>query len=135
MSICLRTRACCAGRSLRLAGSMKAMFPKIVVILIILALVASIACPPAYAQEAEASLTIRVLDPLGRPLEKIEVHLIKGSEVRRFLTNSTGYAEFRHLTAGEYLARVKLDDITLAERKVSVPEDKLVELTARVSEV
>ena len=114
---------------------MKAIFPKIIVILIILALVASITCPPAYAQEAEAFLAIRVLDPLGRPLEKIEVHLIRGSEVREFLTNSTGYAEFRHLTVGEYLARVKLDNITLAEKKVSIPEDKLVELTAQVGEV
>ena len=114
---------------------MRAMLSKIMAILVILALVASIACSPAHAQDAEASLTIRVLDPLGRPLEKIEVRLIKDSEVRKFLTNSTGYAEFRHLTEGEYVARVKLDNVTLAERRVSVPGDELVELTALVSEV
>jgi hypothetical protein len=48
----------------------------------------------AYCQEI--SLTVHVHDPLRKSLDGIEVRLIRGVEVRRFVTNSTGYAEFKY---------------------------------------
>ncbi|MCD6312800.1 MAG: hypothetical protein J7L79_03180 [Thaumarchaeota archaeon] len=47
----------------------------------------------AYGQ-AEGSLVVLVKDPLGNPIEGLEVHLIKGEEVRKFVTNSTGSLSF-----------------------------------------
>ena len=102
-------------------------------IILLALLLASSITYPIYAQNAEASLIVRVLDPLGTPLDGIEVHLVKGAEVRKFVTNSTGYAEFRHLTAGEYLVQAKLDNITLAERRVRIPDVDRMDLTALIS--
>ena len=88
----------------------------------------------AYGQ-AEGSLTVFVQDALGSPIGGLEVHLIKGEEVRKFVTNSTGYAEFRHLSPGEYVLRAKLDNVTVAEKLVKVPEEREVSLTALLATV
>ncbi|MCD6236173.1 MAG: carboxypeptidase regulatory-like domain-containing protein [Thaumarchaeota archaeon] len=109
---------------------------KLMVLLVISALILSLSAVAQTAlAQAEASLAIHVVNPLGAPLKGVEVHLIKGTETRRFITNSTGYAEFKHLEPGEYVARVKRGNITLAEEKVRVPETREVTLTALIAEV
>jgi len=85
--------------------------------------------------QAEGSLTVLVRDPLGSPIGGLEVRLIRGEEVRKFVTNSTGYAEFRHLSPGEYLLKAKLDNVTVAEKLVKVPEEREVSLTALLSTI
>jgi len=88
-----------------------------------------------YGQPEEAALTVLVQDPLGVPLQGLEVRLIKGGEVRKFITNSTGFAEFRHLAPGEYMLRVKLDNVTVAERTVKIPEERQIRVTTLLSAV
>jgi len=104
----------------------------IAILLASIIMLSSILLPGAGA-EAEHSITIRVVDPSGTPLRNMDVYLIRGAEVRRFITNSTGYAEFRHLEEGEYVAEVRLGNITLAKRAIKVPEEVVVELTAPIS--
>jgi hypothetical protein len=87
----------------------------------------------AYCQEA--SLTVHVHDPLGRSLDGVEVRLIRGVEVRRFVTNSTGYAEFKYLEPGEYGLEVVVESVTVAERAVKIPDDRFIDVEAKVAEV
>ncbi len=84
-----------------------------------------------YGQEA--SLTVLVRDPFGNSLGGIEVQLIRGDEVRRFVTNSTGYAEFRHLEPGEYILKVIVENVNVGEKLVRIPEDREVDVTAQLS--
>ena len=87
----------------------------------------------AYCQEI--SLTVHVHDPLGKSLDGIEVRLIRGVEVRRFVTNSTGYAEFKYLEPGEYRLEVVVGNVTVGERAVRIPDDRLVDVEARMGEI
>jgi hypothetical protein len=87
----------------------------------------------AYCQEI--SLTVHVHDPLRKSLDGIEVRLIRGVEVRRFVTNSTGYAEFKYLEPGEYRLEVVVGNVTVGERAVRIPDDRLVDVEARVGEI
>ena len=103
--------------------------------LIISILVLNIALLPGVEAQANFSLSVRAVDPLGKPLKGIEVYLLKGAEVRKFLTNATGYAEFKHLEEGEYVAEVRLNNVTLARKTVKVPDEREVTLTALLSTV
>lgn len=101
----------------------------------LLAALLLLSCVSAAHGQAEESLTVLVQDPLGNPIGGLEVHLMRGEEVRKFVTNSTGYAEFRHLSPGEYVLRAKLDNVTVAEKTVKVPEEREVSITAQLSTV
>ena len=103
--------------------------------LIISILVLNIILLPGVEAQANFSLSVRAVDPLGKPLKGIEVYLLKGAEVRKFLTNATGYAEFKHLEEGEYVAEVRLNNVTLARKTVKVPDEREVTLTALLSTV
>jgi len=109
------------------------MNEKIIAFSMALILILNFAVFSEVGAQAEYSLAVRVVDPSGNPLKNVEVYLIKGEEVRKFLTNSTGYAEFKHLEEGEYVAEVRFDNITLARKTVKVPEEREVELTALLS--
>ncbi len=104
----------------------------LLVLLSILLIISSLSI--TYGQ-LERSLTVLVQDPLGTPLEGLEVHLVKDGEVRKFVTNSTGFAEFRHLVPGEYHLQVKLDNLTVAEGVAKIPEERQANLTALLSTV
>ncbi|MEN2974674.1 MAG: carboxypeptidase-like regulatory domain-containing protein [Candidatus Caldarchaeales archaeon] len=80
-------------------------------------------------------LIVRVLDPLGTPLEKIEVVLVKDSETYRFVTNTTGYAVFSGLDAGEYTVRAKLNQVIVAESRVNFPTTLNLVIVANISDL
>ncbi|MCD6341697.1 MAG: carboxypeptidase regulatory-like domain-containing protein [Thaumarchaeota archaeon] len=94
-----------------------------------------IAVQSLVSAQAEATLVVKVVTPRGEPLKNFEVHLVKGAETRRFVTNSTGYADFKHLPPGEYRVEVKLGNITLAGETVKVPDQREITLTALIASV
>ncbi|MEM2187832.1 MAG: hypothetical protein QXG35_00730 [Nitrososphaerota archaeon] len=106
----------------------KSLLAALMMALILLSSLAAVSCQ-------EASLMVFVHDPLGKPLDGIEVRLIKGGEARRFLTNSTGYAEFRHLEPGEYTLQVVTENVIVGEKIVRIPDDWMVDVEARLAEV
>lgn len=83
--------------------------------------------------ETEETLIVKVVNPLGEGLSRVEVLLVKGAETRRFITNASGYAEFKHVAPGEYTVKVVLESIDLAEEKVTVPEQREITLTAKIA--
>lgn len=87
----------------------------------------------AHAQLESSQLNIRVVDPTGNPLEKIEVTISKGAESYRFLTNSTGYAVFTGLSEGVYDIQAKLDKVIVARDTVSFPSEVVKTIIANVS--
>lgn len=106
----------------------KSLLAALMMALILLSSLATVSCQ-------EASLMVFVHDPLGKQLDGIEVRLIKGGEARRFLTNSTGYAEFRHLEPGEYTLQVVTENVIVGEKTVRIPDDWMVDVEARLAEV
>lgn len=88
---------------------------------------------PVDAQQHD--LTVRVVDPSGRPLERAEVILTRDVETYRFVTNSTGHAFFTGLSAGEYTVRVRLNRAVVAEGVLRIPDTSYMDLTAQISDV
>lgn len=86
-----------------------------------------------HAQLESSQLTIRVVDPSGNPLEKIEVTISKDAESYRFLTNSTGYAVFTGLSEGMYNIQAKLDKVIVARDTVNFPSEVVKTIIANIS--
>ncbi|MCS7126564.1 MAG: carboxypeptidase-like regulatory domain-containing protein [Aigarchaeota archaeon] len=81
------------------------------------------------------NLVVKIVDPLGNPLEKIEVLLAKDSESYRFVTNSTGYAVFSGLSKGSYSLKARIDKVIVAEAVVNFPTVSEIVVTANISEL
>ncbi|MCD6536060.1 MAG: hypothetical protein J7K49_03400 [Thaumarchaeota archaeon] len=110
------------------------MNKRILIALMALTLASILILSQASAQ-AEQTLIVKVVNPLGEELKGMEVLLIKGAESRRFMTNASGYAEFKHIAPGEYTVKVVSKNITLAEEKVKVPEQLEITLTAKIASI
>jgi len=80
-------------------------------------------------------LIVRVIDPSGNPLERIEVTITKGVESYRFITNTTGYAIFSGLSEGEYVLQAKLDKVIIAEATIDFPGETSKTIIANISSV
>jgi 5-hydroxyisourate hydrolase-like protein (transthyretin family) len=80
-------------------------------------------------------LIVRVVDPSGNPLERIEVTITKGTESYRFITNTTGYAIFSGLSEGTYILQAKLDKVIIAEATIDFPKETSKTIVANISNV
>jgi len=96
-------------------------------------IIASLMILSHASAQAEQTLIVKVVNPLGEELKGMEVLLVRGTETRRFMTNASGYAEFKHIAPGDYVVKVVLKNITLAEEKVKVPEQLEMTLTAKIA--
>ncbi|MEM0451619.1 MAG: carboxypeptidase-like regulatory domain-containing protein [Nitrososphaerota archaeon] len=83
----------------------------------------------------EEPITIHVTDPLGKPLNNVEVVLSRLGETYRFITNSTGHAIFKDLPEGVYDVKVRLDQVTIAESQIEYPKQKYLEVAGNISEI
>ena len=110
------------------------MNKRILIALMALTLASILILSQASAQ-AEQTLIVKVVNPLGEELKGMEVLLIKGAESRRFMTNASGYAEFKHIAPGKYTVKVVSKNITLAEEEVKVPEQLEITLTAKIASI
>ncbi len=108
---------------------------KIIVIVTMTLLLMGSLISPAQAQLETSQLIIRVVDPSGNPLEKLEVTISKGAESYRFLTNSTGCAVFTGLSEGVYDIQAKLDKVIVAKDIVNFPSEVVKTIIANVSEL
>jgi len=105
---------------------------KILLIVIILLTVFSMA---SLVKAQLPELIVRVVDPSGNPLERIEVTITKGIESYRFITNTTGYAIFSGLSEGTYVLQAKLDKVIIAEAIIDFPGEKSKTIIANISNV
>ena len=105
---------------------------KIFLIVIILLTVFSMA---SLVKAQLPELIVRVVDPSGNPLERIEVTITKGIESYRFITNTTGYAIFSGLSEGTYVLQAKLDKVIIAEAIIDFPREKSKTIIANISNV
>ena len=105
---------------------------KILLIVIILLTISSMA---SLVKAQLPELIVRVVDPSGNPLERIEVTITKGIESYRFITNTTGYAIFSGLSEGTYVLQAKLDKVTIAEVKIDFPGETSKTIIANISNV
>jgi len=105
---------------------------KILLIVIILLTISSMA---SLVKAQLPELIVRVVDPSGNPLERIEVTITKGIESYRFITNTTGYAIFSGLSEGTYVLQAKLDKVIIAEAIIDFPGEKSKTIIANISNV
>lgn len=80
-------------------------------------------------------LVVRVVDPSGNPLKRIEVSITKGAESYNFITNTTGYAVFSGITQGTYNIEAKLDKVVVAKATVDFPKETSKIVVANISTV
>lgn len=86
--------------------------------------------------EAQSSeLVLRIVDPAGNPLERIEVTLTRGAESYRFISNHTGHTVFSGLAEGTYSLEAKLDKVIVAKATIDFPKDTFKEIVANVSSI
>jgi 5-hydroxyisourate hydrolase-like protein (transthyretin family) len=105
---------------------------KILLIVIILLTVFS---TTSIVEAQLPELIVRVVDPSGNPLERIEVTITKGTESYRFITNTTGYAIFSGLSEGTYILQAKLDKVIIAEATIDFPKETSKTIVANISNV
>lgn len=110
------------------------MNKRILATLIALIITSLIVLSQVSAQE-EGVLVVKVVNPLGEELRGMEVLLVRETETRRFVTNASGYAEFKHLAPGDYVVRVVLGNITVAEGGIKIPEQSEITLTAEIASI
>jgi hypothetical protein len=82
----------------------------------------------AYAEENILSLKVLVIDQNGLPQGNMDVLLENKTYVHRFLTNSSGWAEFKDIGRGKYNISVLYEGIRLNTTVVSFPEESKVVL-------
>ncbi len=105
----------------------------IIEVLSIVLLASTILLSMVGAQSPE--LVIRIVDPSGNPLERVEVSITKGDESYRFITNSTGYAVFSKVTEGTYSIVAKLDKVVVARAFIDFPKETSKVVVANISTV
>ena len=82
----------------------------------------------AHTEENILSLKVLVIDQNGIPQGNMDVLLENKTYVHRFLTNSSGWAEFKGIGKGKYNISVLYEGIKLNTTKVSFPEENKVVL-------
>jgi hypothetical protein len=82
----------------------------------------------AHTEENILSLKVLVIDQNGIPQGNMDVLLENKTYVHRFLTNSSGWAEFKGIGKGKYNISVLYEGIRLNTTKVSFPEENKVVL-------
>lgn len=100
----------------------------VMILLIIFVMISSVKAQPA-------ELIVRVTDPSGNPLERIEVTITKGIETHRFITNTTGYAIFSGLKEGTYILQAKLDKVVVVDTRIDFPKETSKTIVANISDV
>lgn len=102
-------------------------------VFLIALIITSFTIPSNVSAQVEGVLLVKVVNPLGEELSGMEVLLVRGTETRRFVTNASGSAEFKHVAPGDYVVKVVLGGITLAEERIAIPEQTEVTLTAKIA--
>ena len=82
----------------------------------------------AHTEENILSLKVLVIDQNGIPQGNMDVLLENKTYVHRFLTNSSGWAEFKGIGKGKYNISVLYEGIRLNTTVVSFPEENKVVL-------
>ncbi|MEM2083181.1 MAG: hypothetical protein QXV10_01565 [Nitrososphaerota archaeon] len=82
----------------------------------------------ANAEENSLSLKVLVIDQNGIPQGNMDVLLENKTYVHRFLTNSSGWAEFKDIGKGKYNISVLYEGLRLNTTEVSFPEKNEVVL-------
>ncbi|MEM1575161.1 MAG: carboxypeptidase-like regulatory domain-containing protein [Nitrososphaerota archaeon] len=82
----------------------------------------------AYAEENSLSLKVLVIDQNGIPQANMDVLLENKTYVHRFLTNSSGWAEFKGIGKGKYNISILYEEIKLNTTEVTFPEENEVVL-------
>ncbi|MEM2928342.1 MAG: carboxypeptidase-like regulatory domain-containing protein [Nitrososphaerota archaeon] len=82
----------------------------------------------ANAEENSLSLKVLVIDQNGIPQGNMDVLLENKTYVHRFLTNSSGWAEFKDIGKGKYNISVLYEGLRLNTTEVSFPEENEVVL-------
>ncbi len=108
-------------------------FLSTILVTVMILLMVPIMISSVKAQPAE--LIVRVIDPSGNPLERIEVTITKGIETYRFITNTTGYAIFSGLKEGTYIIQAKLDKVVVADTRIDFPKETSKTIVANISDV
>lgn len=98
-------------------------------------LAASIMILPHISAQTEETVIVKVVNPLGQALKGVEVLLTGKNETRRFVTNASGYAEFKYVSSGEYVVKAVLNGVVLAEENIMVPQQREITLTAKIASV
>ncbi|GEM_PF-5462771 len=80
----------------------------------------------AHTEENILSLKVLVIDQNGIPQGNMDVLLENKTYVHRFLTNSSGWAEFKGIGKGKYNISVLYEGIRLNTTEVSFPEESEV---------
>ena len=83
--------------------------------------------------EGQKQAIVKVVDPLGNPIDGVDVILEREGERFRFQTNSTGYAIFLNLPEGVYDVKVMIGDVAVAEGTLNYPSQDFLELTAQIA--
>ena len=108
-------------------------FLSTILVTVMILLMVPIMISSVKAQPAE--LIVRVIDPSGNPLERIEVTITKGIETYRFITNTTGYAIFSGLKEGTYIIQAKLDKVVVADTRIDFPKETSKTIVANISDI
>lgn len=87
-------------------------------------LISILVLPISISQENISVLKILVIDQNGIPQANMDVLLENKTYVHRFLTNSSGWAEFKGISSGKYNISVLYEEIKLNTTEISFPEKK-----------